>query len=178
MTFFVDVFIFTDAIIIVVWGYYVMNEIQAIIFQLNDQICGVDTSQVKEIKKYTEVSRMPDVPEFIEGAINLRGRVVPIINLNIRFGLGKSEITSKTKILVTAIEEQLVGFTVNDVMEITKFTAEEIEDVPDILRNNTNYYLKCIGKKDDMLVTIIDLSKILNSNEIDEISHKISDISE
>jgi len=158
------------------WRYGVMNEMQAIIFRLNDQICGADTSQVKEIKKYTEVSKIPDVPEFIEGAINLRGRVVPIINLNSRFGLGKSEITSKTKILVTAIEEQLVGFTVNDVMEITKFTDEEIEDVPDVLRNKTNYYLKCIGKKDDILVTIIDLSKILNNNEIDVLSQKISDI--
>ncbi|HHV98099.1 MAG TPA: purine-binding chemotaxis protein CheW [Clostridiaceae bacterium] len=151
-----------------------MNEMQAIIFRLNDQICGADTSQVKEIKKYTKVSKIPDVPEFIEGAINLRGQVVPIVNLNSRFGLGKSEVTSKTKILITAIKEQLVGFTVNDVLEIAKFTDEDIEDVPDVLRNKTNYYLKSIGKKGDELVTIIDLSKILNNKEIDTLSHKVS----
>ena len=170
-------YFFVDAIIIVAWGYDVMNEMQAIIFRLNNQLCGADTSQVKEIKKYVEVSKIPDVPEFIEGAINLRGRVVPIIDLNSRFGLGKSEITSKTKILVTAIDEKLVGFTVNDVIEITRFSHEEIEDVPEVLRNNTNYYLKSIGKQDDILVTIVDLSKILNSNEISTISHKIPDMS-
>lgn len=154
-----------------------MKELQAIIFQLNDQICGADTSQVREIRKYTEVSKIPDVPEYIEGAINLRGRVVPIVNLNSRFGLGESEITPRTKILITAIEEQLVGFTVNDVIEITRFAQDEIEDVPYVVRNDKNHYLQGIGKKDDTLVTIIDFGKVLKRSEIDTLSDKISGIS-
>lgn len=147
-----------------------MDELQTVVFLLNGQVCGADTTQVKEIKKYENVTKIPEAPEFIEGVINLRGRVVPIVNLNNRFRLGSTELTTKTKIIITSIEEKLVGFIVNDVLEITKFTNEEIEPVPDVLRNNSNSYLNSIGKKENMLVSIIDLDNILSSKEISKIS--------
>lgn len=155
-------------------GDAIMNELQTVIFLLNGQVCGADTLQVKEIKKYEDVTKIPEAPKFIEGVINLRGQVVPVVNLNNRFDLGGTEITVKTKIIITSVEEKPVGFIVNDVLEITKFTNDEIESVPDVLYNNSNSYLKSIGKKDDMLVSIVDLGSILSSNELS----KISEISE
>lgn len=143
-----------------------MSELQAVVFSLNNQLCGVDTSQVQEIIRYQDVIKIPDMPQFVDGIINLRGKVVPVINLNKRFGLGETGITKKTKIIITQINGTLAGFIVNDVSEIVKFSEEDIEMTPGVVLNNANTYLKNIGKKGDMLISMLDLSKILSDSEI------------
>jgi len=75
-----------------------MEGMQIVVFSLNDEICGVDTSQVKEIVKYEEVSKMPRMPRFIDGVINLRGKVVPVVNLNKRFKLGTWKSAKKPRL--------------------------------------------------------------------------------
>ncbi|HOM02691.1 MAG TPA: chemotaxis protein CheW [Acetivibrio sp.] len=146
-----------------------MEGMQIVVFSLNDEICGVDTSQVKEIVKYEEVSKMPRMPKFIDGVINLRGKVVPIVNLNKRFRLGDMEVGKKTKIIITDIEDKLIGFVVNDVFEIIRLSADDIEPTPDIIKKVYNDYLKCVGKKDGKLISILDLSIILTDSEIGEL---------
>jgi purine-binding chemotaxis protein CheW len=146
-----------------------MYELQIVVFSLNDETCGVDTPQVLEIVKYQEIAKVPEMPEFIDGIINLRGKIVPIINLNKRFDLGATEITKKTKIIITKQKENYVGFVVNDVSEILRLTEEELEISPSIIAKAGNSYLKSIGKRDGKLISILDLNNILTSVEISKL---------
>jgi len=157
---------------------FLMEGMQIVVFSLNDEICGVDTSQVKEIVKYEEVSKMPRMPRFIDGVINLRGSVVPIVNLNKRFKLGDMEVGKKTKVIITDIEDKLIGFVVNDVFEIIRLSADEIEPTPDIIKKVYNDYLKCVGKKGEKLISILDLSIILTDSEIGELEEDIDEENE
>lgn len=146
-----------------------MEGMQIVVFCLNDGICGVDTSQVREIVKYEDITKMPKLPRFIEGVINLRGNVVPIVNLNKRFKLGDTEITKKTKVIITQIEGRLIGFMVNDVYEIIRLTSEDVEDTPELIKKVYNDYLKCVGKKGHKLISILDLGIILTDSELEEL---------
>lgn len=143
-----------------------MEGIQVVVFTLNDEVCGVETTQVKEIVKYESITKMPDMPKFIDGVISLRGTVVPVVNLNKRFGLGETEITKKTKIIINDIEGKLIGFIVNDVSEIIKIPAQDIENTPDLIKETHNSYLKNVGRRGEELISILDFSAILTDNEI------------
>ena len=146
-----------------------MSELQTVVFNLNGQFYGAETSQVFQIIRYQEMTKVPRMPEFIEGIINYRGAVLPVINLNKRFGLGELAVNKKTKILVTKIDEKLAGFIVNDVSEIVKFAGDELEPAPGIIYGEANTFLSMVAKKGDRLITIIDLGKILNNSEINRL---------
>lgn len=143
-----------------------MEGMQLVVFTLNDEVCGVESTQVKEIVKYETLTKMPNMPQFIDGVISLRGAVIPVVNLNKRFYLGDTEITKKTKIIITDLEGKLIGFMVNDVSEIIKLAPEEIESTPEIIMKIDNSYLKNVGKRDQDLISILDLSRILTDSEI------------
>ena len=149
-----------------------MSELQVVVFSLNNQMCGADTSQVHEIIRYQDVTRVPRLPKFVDGLISLRGRVVPVINLNKRFELGETEITKKTKIVITLKNDNYVGFIVNDVYEIVRFSDNETELPPESIFSAGNVYIRSIGKKDNMLISILDLGKILNESEIKRLKIK------
>lgn len=146
-----------------------MAEVQLVVFSLNNEQCGADTLQVQEIVKYQEATKIPEMPKFIEGIINLRGKVVPVINLNKRFELGETAITGSTKIIVTKINESYVGFMVNDVSEIIRLNDEEIEVTPEIIQKTGSTYLRGVGKKGQQLISILDLPAILTHNEAEKI---------
>ena len=124
-----------------------MSEMNAVIFNLNDQLFGAEASQVFQIIRYQEPSKMPKMPRFIEGIINYRDTVLPVINLAKRFDLGDMDITKKTKILVTKLGEKYAGFIVSDVMEIMRFEEDEVEMAPSAVNVGTASYLRKIGKK-------------------------------
>jgi len=155
-----------------------MGEMQTVIFSLNDELFGVDTSQVQEIVKYQEIVKVPQMPDFVDGLLNLRGKVVPVVNLNKRFELGETDIGKKTKIIITKIDENLAGFIVNDVSEIIKLSEEDIEMPPEIIHKTGNSYLQGVGKKDGKLISILDLSRILNVNEAKSLFDKKMTIKE
>lgn len=143
-----------------------MSELQVIVFDLNGQLFGAEASQVFQIIRYKEPEKVPRMPKFIEGILSFRDSVLPVINLVKRFNLGESVITKKTKILVTRLEDRYVGFIVNDVAEIAKFAADEVDPVPAVEKTGASAYLKKVGKKGDKLVCIIDFENILSENEI------------
>ena len=143
-----------------------MNELKAVLFGINDIACGVDSSQVHEIVKFQEISKVPNMPKFIEGMINLRGKVIPIVNLNRRFELGETPINKKTKIIITKIDETFIGFLVNEVSEITKFSSENLEEPSEILRKINNTYIKCVGIIEERIIIILDFAAILSDNEL------------
>ena len=145
---------------------------QIVVFTLNGEVCGVDASQVKEIVKFEGLTKMPKMPKFIDGILNLRGIVVPVVNLIKRFNLGNEEITKKTKIIIIEVEEKLIGFIVDDVTEILKLSSQNIESTPDIIQKSYNHYLEYVGKKDDKLISILDLTNVLTDTELDKLDQE------
>ncbi|MDP4092699.1 MAG: chemotaxis protein CheW [Bacillota bacterium] len=146
-----------------------MNDLQIVVFSLNRELCGVDTSHVQEIILCKDIVKVAKMPKFIEGVINYRGIMVPIINLNKRFGFGETEITKKTKIIITRINEILLGFMVNEVPEIIKVAGNEIEPAPEILKQAGNVYMKNIAKVNSKIISVLDLGLILKDDELKKI---------
>ncbi|EGD47174.1 CheW protein [Ruminiclostridium papyrosolvens DSM 2782] len=147
-----------------------MNDIQVVVFDLNNELCSVETSIVYKIEKYGSISLVPQMPDYIKGIYNLRGKVVPVVDLNKRFNLGESEVTKKTKIIITEKDDQLYGFMVNNVTEIINLNENSVDRSEAVIRLNSKKYIKGIGKNDGKLFSIIDLNEILHNEEIKEVT--------
>lgn len=147
-----------------------MSDMQVVVFDISQQLFGAEAEQVFQIIKYQEPAKMPRMPRFLEGIINYRDTVLPVINLAKRFDMGELAVNKKTKILVARVEDSYAGFIVNDVSEIIRISDSEIEASPSILSTDVSAYLKKVAIKGDKLISIIDLEKILNDNEIKRLS--------
>lgn len=151
-----------------------MADTQVVIFTLNNELCSVEASMVFKIEKYSEVSTIPQMPDYIKGLYNLRGSVVPVVDLNKKFSMGDSEITKKTKIIITEKDGQLFGFMVNNVLEIISLKDDSIDKSDAIIKVNNKKYIKGVGKKDEKLFSIIDLNEVLREAEIQEVIEVIA----
>lgn len=147
-----------------------MSDIKVVIFTLNNELCSVEASLVYKIEKYSEISLIPQLPDYISGLYNLRGRIVPVVDLNKRFNMGNSDITKKTKIIITEKDNQLIGFMVNNVLEIINLNEESVDKSDAILKVNNKKYIKGIGKNDGKLFSIIDLNEILPKEDVEEVN--------
>lgn len=150
-----------------------MSDIKVVIFTLNNELCSVEASLVYKIEKFSEVSLIPQMPDYIKGIFDLRGRVVPVVDLNKRFNMGDSEITKKTKIIITEKDKQLFGFMVNNVLEIINLDEKLIDKSEAILKVNNKQYIKGIGKNNEKLFSIIDLNEVLPKEEIEEVNEAL-----
>jgi len=150
------------------------DEVQLVVFLLKqgDIICeyGIPIIQVQEIINMTRPTRLPQAPDFVEGIINLRGNIIPIIDLKKRFSMGASEITSDTRSIVVEVDGQKVGIIVDEVSEVLRLANSEIEPPPAVIGGISAEYLTGVGKLGDRLLILLDMNKILNENEKKELS--------
>lgn len=149
-----------------------MSELQVVAFNLNNQVLGADALQIQEVLKYQYIDKAPELPDFLDGEIALRGMQIPVINLNKRFNLGYTKITPNTKIIISRIKNNYVGFIVNDISEIVNISHENMELPPDILKKAGINFIKYIGKTGDRLILILDLEKILTQFEVESINSR------
>jgi purine-binding chemotaxis protein CheW len=145
------------------------EEIQLVVFMLKqgDMVCeyGVPITQVQEIITMTRPTQLPQAPDFVEGIINLRGRIIPIIDLKKRFQMGTSEITNDTRSVVVEVEGQTVGIIVDEVSEVLRLANSDIEPAPAIIGGITAEYLTGVGKIEGRLLILLDMNKILSDQE-------------
>ena len=147
-----------------------MSEKQYVIFKLDNGEFGIEIMNVREIVPYEESISIPDTPDFIEGVINHRGDVIPIINLKSKFSLSKLEITKDTRIIVITLDEREVGFIVDEASQTVRLSDADIDPAPSIIGGVDRRYITGVGKLDEKrLLILIDLEKILSENEIDEL---------
>ncbi len=150
-----------------------MSILKLVVFGLDNQLFGADSSQVFQIIRYQELTKLPRMPKFMEGIMDFRGNVLPVVSLSKRFELGvANEVTEKSKILVVSIGDKFAGFIVDDVNEILTVAEEDIEPAPLMMMEETYTYLKNIAKKGDKLISIIDMEKILNDKEVKKLDVK------
>ena len=152
------------------------EEVQLIIFTLenNGVSCeyGVPIDQVQEIIKVKDNTKLPQTPSFVEGIINLRGQVVPIIDLKKRFGITGAVRTENSRIVVTDLQDMKTGMIVDDVNEVIKVAKKDITNAPGITKGANSRYLSGVANLDGRLIIIIDLHKILCEEEQEQILEK------
>ncbi|MFZ5644515.1 MAG: chemotaxis protein CheW [Bacillota bacterium] len=144
-------------------------EEQIVVFSLNDQVYGVNIASVLEIIRVESVTRVPGTPEFIEGIINLRSKVIPVMDLCKRFGLPPSEISDQTRVIIVEAGGVTMGITVNSVSEVLRIPASDIEPVPSIISGANVDAFRGIALVDERMITLLDLNKLLYDNEKKEL---------
>ena len=138
---------------------------QFVVAQLADEEYGVPILFVESLIRMQEITRVPDMPEFIEGVINLRGRIIPIMNMRKRFSFKQLEWDDRTRIIVVAFENQTIGFVVDGVSEVIRLASDQIDPIPPSISNIGSEYLRGVGKVDNRLLILLDVEKILNDLE-------------
>lgn len=142
-----------------------MSEMQLVIFSLGKEEYGVDIMQVKEIVTYKEPVKVPNTPQFVEGIINLRGEIIPIVNLKKRFNIPGEDIGDQTRVIVMSIDSKKVGFIVDDASEVITINNENIEPAPEIVAGIDRRYITGIGKVEERILIILDLDKLFSEKE-------------
>ncbi len=140
-------------------------ENQIVIFDLCDESFGVDIAAVESIIKMQPITRMPHAPEFVEGLINLRGKVLPVIDLRARFDLTARATDKNSRIIVVTVNETEVGMIVDGVSEVLTISEETIEETPSIATTIASNFITGIAKIDQRLVILLDLERVLSSGE-------------
>ncbi len=138
---------------------------QLVGFKIGEEEFAVDILKVQEIIKLVDITPVPNSPDFVEGVINLRGKVIPIISLRKRFGFEPKENDQRTRIVVVELEGKLVGFIVDAVTEVLRIPASTVEPPPPIISKIESDYLKGVGKLDERLLILLDIDKVLTKKE-------------
>ena len=142
-----------------------LEERQLVIFDLAAESYGVDINAVQGIIRMQTITRVPRTPEFVEGVINLRGEVIPVVDLRKRFGLTATEETKDSRIVVVYIGGQQVGMVVDAVTEVLRISADSIEPPSSVITSADSAYLMGIAKLEDRLITLLDLEQALSEAE-------------
>ncbi|HPA72216.1 MAG: chemotaxis protein CheW [Spirochaetes bacterium] len=139
--------------------------IQLVSFMLDEVEYGTDILAVHEILRMPDITRLPNAPSYIRGVINLRGNVIPVVDVRERFGLPKARITDLTRIIVVEIGEKLVGLLVDNVYQVVRMPEKNIDPPSDLIEGVSEEFIKGIGRLQDRLIIILNLTNILFSEE-------------
>ncbi len=143
--------------------------LQLVSFRIGEEEFGVDILKVQEINRMLEVTRVPNAPEFVDGVINLRGKVIPIIALRRRFGMERKDNDKNTRIVVVELEGKIVGFVVDAVREVLRIPRSVTEAPPPIVAGIGAEYIKAVGKLEGRLLILLDLDGVLSEGEKEEV---------
>lgn len=144
--------------------------LQLVTFSIGEEEFGVNILKVQEIIRTMEITKVPRSPEFVEGVINLRGKVIPIIDLRRRFGLISKPEDKDTRIIVIEINSIIVGFVVDAVSEVLRIPAGTVEPPPPVVAGVESDYISSVGKLKDRLLIMLDLDKLLSTEDMDMLS--------
>lgn len=150
------------------------KSLQTVGFKIGKELFGVDISNVKEIVRVPEIVKVPDTPDFIEGVINLRGRIVSVIDLKKRFRLGRVDRTKASRILVAEMDGRVVGLLVDAASEVLRLASDSIEPPPDMVSGIGIDYITGVGKIGERIIILLDIKKVLNNGEWRQIAAKVN----
>jgi purine-binding chemotaxis protein CheW len=139
--------------------------LQLVSFFIGNEEFGVDILYVQEINRMSQVTKVPNALDFVNGVINLRGRVIPVIDLRMKFGMSPKEPDKNTRIIVMEVSGKTVGFIVDSVNEVLRIPKNVTEAPPELAMGVNSEYIKSVGKLEDRLLILIDLEKILSTEE-------------
>ena len=143
---------------------------QYLTYMLDDEIFALDISKVREVLDFTSVTKVPRTPEFMRGVINLRGSVVPVVDLRLKFGMSQTEQTINTCIIIVEVtvdnETTILGALADSVQEVLDLTPDQIEPAPKIgTKLNTDFIIG-MGRRDNRFIIILDINKVFSTDEL------------
>ena len=150
--------------------------IQFISFAIGDDQYGVDIMAVREIKGWSNVTHLPKQPEYVRGVLNLRGAIVPIIDLRCRFGEGLTEPTPLHIMIIVQIEGRQVGLIGDRVLDIVSVDASQIQQVPRTAQGATTDFLSGLVTHDNTMIALIDLPHLLSTQDSGDADHPVSEL--
>lgn len=150
------------------------KELQVVGFRIGQETFGVPIALVREIVRVPAITSVPNAPDYIEGVINLRGRIIPVVDLRKRFREKVGERTKKNRIVVVELESRLIGLLVNSASEVLRIPPSEIEAPHDVFQEGELNYITGVGKLRGRLIILLDLNKILQRGEL----RRLDDVAE
>jgi len=141
---------------------------QFLTFQLGEELYGVDILRVQEIKGYTAVTKIPNTPPHIKGVLNLRGTIVPIVELRTKFGMETIDYTMFTVIVVVVVREKIMGLVVDAVSDVLNIDKKEIQPAPQFGAKVDVSFLNGIGKSGDKLIALLDMDRLLSDDDLQD----------
>ena len=139
--------------------------LQLVTFKLAGQKYAVDILKVQEINNIKEITTIPNAPPFLEGAINLRGKVIPVLNLGKKFSFGNTAINDLAKIVIMDIRGVIMGIIVDSVSDVLRIPRDLVEPPPPVSSNISSKFISGIAKLDEGLVILLDMDKLLDEGE-------------
>ncbi|MCX6135355.1 MAG: chemotaxis protein CheW [Ignavibacteriales bacterium] len=137
--------------------------LQLVSFKIGDEEFGVDILKVQEINRMLDITRVPNAPPHVVGVINLRGKVIPVVDLREKFGMERKDHDKNTRIVVMELGGRIIGFVVDAVSEVLRIPRSVTEPPPSVASTSNVDYITAIGKLDDRLLTLLDLEKVINN---------------
>jgi len=143
---------------------------QYLTFKLEDEVFALEIAKVREVLDFTLIAKVPQTPEFMLGVINLRGTVVPVVDMRLKFAMTRTETTVHTCIIIVEIEidgeNTVLGALVDSVQEVMDLDPDQIEPAPRIGTRLNTKFIKGMGKRDNHFIIILDIDKIFSSDEL------------
>jgi len=145
-------------------------ERQFVTFLIGGEVYGVDVTKVQEIIGMTQITHMPNALSFVKGVINLRGSVVPVIDMRIKFNMDEREYDAFTVIIIVEVKQRLVGMIVDSVSDVANIPVGSIQDTPHFTSKIETDFISGIGQIDNNLVIILDVDSVMTREEISSVS--------
>ncbi len=139
--------------------------LQLVSFKVGSEEFGVDILKVQEINKMLKITKVPNAPNFVEGVVNLRGRIIPVIDLRKRLSLDTKSHDNKTRIIVVDILGNIVGFIVDEVNEVLRISKDIIENPPELVAKVDSDFITSVAKLEDRIIILLDLDNLLKKDE-------------
>ncbi len=145
-----------------------------LLFDIGEEVYGIGIASVTEIIEMQKITEVPDIPGYVKGVINLRGRVIPVLNLRLRFGMEERAYDDRTCIIIVNVEDFSLGFIVDTVAEVHDILEKDIEPAPSFKNESKrNRYISGLGKIGEEIKILIDVKKILEEREVEAIKTNI-----
>ena len=142
------------------------DELQLVTFEVGSEEFAVNILVVQEINRMMRITEVPQSPECVEGVINLRGQIIPVVDLRMRMGLPTTEYGSASRIIVVEVSDRTIGFTVDRVNEVLRISSGIVDAAPGVATRIDSQYIAGIGKLEDRLVILLDLDRLLSVDEL------------
>lgn len=135
-------------------------------FVLGEEEYGVDILRVQEIRSYDAVTRLPDAPDYIKGVINLRGIIVPVVDMRLKFRLAKAEYNALTVMIVLNVGGRVVGMVVDSVSDVVRLSGDQVRSVPEIGATIDRQFLTGIGTLDERMLILLDIERLMRHEDM------------
>ncbi len=146
------------------------HENEVLSFRLGNEEYAISILKVQEIRGYEAVTRIANAPDYIKGVINLRGAIVPIVDMRVKFGIGEPTYDQFTVVIILNIEHHIIGMVVDSVSDVVTLTPEQVRPAPDMGANVSTDYLQGLGTIGERMLILVDIDRLMCSEEIGIVS--------